>query len=129
MVLAGSVAATRAAAQSPTPLVVLTRDQAIAAAVARHPSLAVASADTSVAHAALVSARARQNPGVSAAYSKATPQCHLIADWPLGLPGVRQARIGIAGLALSTPITLFLVPTLLTAIRGVRYKLPGAHST
>lgn len=38
----------------------------------------------------------------------------------------------IGGLALSTPITLFLVPTLLTAIRGKDYRLPspsGAVST
>ena len=32
----------------------------------------------------------------------------------------------IGGLALSTPITLFLVPTLLVAIRGRDYKLPNA---
>ena len=32
----------------------------------------------------------------------------------------------IGGLALSTPITLFLVPTLLTAIRGRGYMLPAA---
>src|SRR5436309_11076888 len=30
----------------------------------------------------------------------------------------------IGGLALSTPITLFLVPTMLTAIRGPGYMLP-----
>jgi CzcA family heavy metal efflux pump len=30
----------------------------------------------------------------------------------------------IGGLAVSTPITLFLVPTLLTAIRGANYRLP-----
>src|SRR5207247_2566291 len=32
----------------------------------------------------------------------------------------------IGGLALSTPITLFLVPTMLTAIRGPGYMLPVA---
>ena len=31
----------------------------------------------------------------------------------------------IGGLALSTPITLFLVPTLLTTIRGRDYTLPA----
>ncbi|HEY4130298.1 MAG TPA: efflux RND transporter permease subunit, partial [Gemmatimonadaceae bacterium] len=30
----------------------------------------------------------------------------------------------IGGLALSTPITLFVVPTLLVAIRGRDYQLP-----
>jgi multidrug efflux pump subunit AcrB len=35
----------------------------------------------------------------------------------------------IGGLALSTPITLFLVPTLLTAIRGPGYVLPVARPT
>jgi multidrug efflux pump subunit AcrB len=31
----------------------------------------------------------------------------------------------IGGLALSTPITLYVVPTLLVAIRGRDYSLPG----
>jgi multidrug efflux pump subunit AcrB len=33
----------------------------------------------------------------------------------------------IGGLALSTPITLYLVPTLLVAIRGRDYRLPMRH--
>jgi multidrug efflux pump subunit AcrB len=33
----------------------------------------------------------------------------------------------IGGLALSTPITLFMVPTLLVAIRGRNYRLAGVH--
>jgi CzcA family heavy metal efflux pump len=33
----------------------------------------------------------------------------------------------IGGLALSTPITLYVVPTLLVAIRGRGYRLPGAR--
>jgi multidrug efflux pump subunit AcrB len=34
----------------------------------------------------------------------------------------------IGGLALSTPITLYLVPTLLVAVRGRRYRLPAAEA-
>ncbi|HKR08146.1 MAG TPA: efflux RND transporter permease subunit [Gemmatimonadaceae bacterium] len=34
----------------------------------------------------------------------------------------------IGGLALSTPITLFMVPTLLVAIRGPNYRLATAHA-
>jgi multidrug efflux pump subunit AcrB len=33
----------------------------------------------------------------------------------------------IGGLTLSTPITLFVVPTLLVAIRGRNYRLPIEH--
>jgi multidrug efflux pump subunit AcrB len=35
----------------------------------------------------------------------------------------------IGGLALSTPITLYVVPTLLVAIRGRNYRLPGVNFT
>lgn len=34
----------------------------------------------------------------------------------------------IGGLALSTPITLFLVPTVVVALRGENWRLPGAET-
>jgi hypothetical protein len=33
----------------------------------------------------------------------------------------------IGGLALSTPITLFLVPTVVVALRGESWRLPGTE--
>ena len=45
--------------------------------------------------------------------------------WLLGkLPNEAMRRLLIGGLALSTPITLYVVPTLLVAIRGRAYTLP-----
>jgi multidrug efflux pump subunit AcrB len=41
---------------------------------------------------------------------------------------VRRAALElIGGLALSTPITLYVVPTLLVAIRGRDYQLEGTE--
>jgi CzcA family heavy metal efflux pump len=60
-----------------------------------------------------------------------TTLCTLFGLFPLalglGAGSEMQKPLALAvigGLALSTPITLFLVPTLLTAIRGPDYKLP-----
>jgi multidrug efflux pump subunit AcrB len=61
-----------------------------------------------------------------------TTLCTLFGLLPLALglgAGSEQQRplalAVIGGLALSTPITLFAVPTLLVAIRGRGYRLPG----
>jgi CzcA family heavy metal efflux pump len=61
-----------------------------------------------------------------------TTLCTLFGLFPLalglGAGSEMQKPLALAvigGLALSTPITLFLVPTLLTAIRGPDYRLPG----
>lgn len=81
--------ATGARAQPPMPL---RRDQAVAAALARGARLGVASADTAIAAALLLTARARQNPVLGASYTRAVPQYHVVADLPLDLTGQRHAR-------------------------------------
>lgn len=91
----GAVRAATARAQAP-----LTRAQALESAVSRGARLAVARADTAVAGAQLVVARARPNPSLSASYSKSVPNYHVIADIPLDLPMLRQLRVRAARLGL-----------------------------
>jgi outer membrane protein, heavy metal efflux system len=74
----------------------ISRAQAIDAALARGARLGLARADTAVAYAQLASARALQNPTLSASYSKATPRYHVIAELPIDYPGVRRTRIRTA---------------------------------
>lgn len=91
----GAVHAPSARAQAP-----LTRAQALESAVSRGARLAVARADTAVAGAQLLVARARPNPSLSASYSKSVPNYHVIADIPLDLPMLRQLRVRAARLGL-----------------------------
>ena len=79
----------------------LTRAEAIEAAVTRGARLAFAAADTSVAHAQGLSARAFPNPSLSASYSKDTPQYHLSLDLPVDYPWLRDTRIKAAAATLS----------------------------
>lgn len=74
----------------------MSRADAVAAAAARGPRLALAATDTTVAAAQLQSARAWQNPSLGASYSKATPQYHYALDVPLDLPYQRRPRIASA---------------------------------
>ena len=74
----------------------VTREDAIAAALAHGPRLAIAAADTSAARAVLIGARAYANPTVTASLTKDTPQRHVLADLPLDFPWLRRARIGSA---------------------------------
>src|SRR5271157_3477371 len=74
----------------------LTRGQVVAAALAHGPRVALAASDTAAARADLISARAFQNPTVSASYSKDVPQYHASVDLPLDLPWIRSARIRVA---------------------------------
>lgn len=80
----------------------VTRDDAIATAIAGGPRVALARADTAFARAALVTARERQNPGLSATYSTAVPRYHFSVDLPLGAPGARGAGIGSARARLAS---------------------------
>jgi outer membrane protein, heavy metal efflux system len=80
---------------TPTPI---SRTEAVEATVARGARLALARADTAVAFAQLLTARALQNPTLSATYSGAPPKYHLIADLPVDYPGVRRTRIQSAQL-------------------------------
>lgn len=72
------------------------RAAAVETALQRGARLGVAQADTAVAGAALIVARARPNPTVSASYSKARPRYHFTADVPIDFPMLRQLRIRAA---------------------------------
>jgi cobalt-zinc-cadmium efflux system outer membrane protein len=93
--LALCVAAPRWAVAQDAPAVV-TREAAVEAALASGPRLGLARADTSLALAQLLSARARQNPVLATSYSKSTPQYHATLELPLGYPWLRRSRVGSA---------------------------------
>jgi len=84
-----AVCAPRARAQV-TPL---SRAQAVAEAIEHGGRLGVARADTAVANAQLIAARALPNPDLSASYSKSFPNYHVTADVPIDFPYVRGLRI------------------------------------
>ncbi|HET9685013.1 MAG TPA: hypothetical protein VFP15_12980, partial [Gemmatimonadaceae bacterium] len=74
----------------------VSRSTAIERALSRGARLAVARADTAAARAALLSARALENPTLTGTYSKATPQWHVLMDLPISYPWIRNARVGAA---------------------------------
>jgi cobalt-zinc-cadmium efflux system outer membrane protein len=74
----------------------VSRTAAVEQALTRGARLALARADTAAAGAALIGARALENPTVTGTYSKATPQWHVLMDLPLAYPWIRVARIGAA---------------------------------
>src|SRR5215470_3102689 len=74
----------------------VTRDQALAAALARGGRAALGRADTALAAGVLQAARAYPNPTVAATYTQDPPQYHYLADVTLDLPWLRAARIGAA---------------------------------
>jgi cobalt-zinc-cadmium efflux system outer membrane protein len=79
----------------------LTRAAAIDAAVRNGVRLPAARADTLVAAAALVTARALANPTLTASYSKSVPQYHAELELPLPFPLIRNARVGAARFAVT----------------------------
>ncbi len=92
LALGGTVAPARG--QQP-----VTREQAVAAALARGPRVSVAASDTAAARAEVITARAFQNPAVSASYTKDVPQYHVSVELPLDLPWIRSARVAVAAQA------------------------------
>jgi cobalt-zinc-cadmium efflux system outer membrane protein len=78
----------------------LTRADAVQTATERGARLGIARADTAVAGAALLAARALPNPTLNASYSAAYPNYHLIADLPLDFPWLRQLRVQSAQVGL-----------------------------
>lgn len=86
------VLAARLPAQQAARVIPVTRAEAVASALERGPRFGLARADTAVAAAALVSARAWPDPTVSAGYSKSAPQFHASFDIPLELPALRRTR-------------------------------------
>ncbi|MDE3128932.1 MAG: TolC family protein, partial [Gemmatimonadota bacterium] len=93
-----------AAAHAQRPV---SRAEAIAAALARGPRLAVAAADTSAARAALLGAREYANPTLTYSATKDYPRQHVFADIPLDFPWLRQARIAGATAAHRSALDLF----------------------
>lgn len=88
----GCLATTRVVvAQAP-----VRREEAVATAVTQGARLGIARADTAIAYAQLLTARALQNPALSAVYSKAVPNYHVTMDLPFDLPYQRRARVGSA---------------------------------
>src|SRR6476620_3957102 len=93
---AGAVYATPIIAQTGG----LSRTDAVQAAIERGARRGVARADTAVANAGLITARARPNPGLSASYSKSVPNYHVGVDIPIDFPWLRQMRVRAAEFGL-----------------------------
>jgi cobalt-zinc-cadmium efflux system outer membrane protein len=74
----------------------VTRTEAVDAAITLGPRLAVAQADTAVALAALITARALPNPTLAASYTKDPPPYHSTLELPLDFPWLRGPRVGSA---------------------------------
>src|SRR5690348_8344257 len=74
----------------------VSRTDAVEAAMTVGPRLAVATADTMVALAALITARALPNPTLAASYTKDPPPYHTTLEIPLDFPWLRGARVGSA---------------------------------
>jgi len=72
------------------------RAEAVAAALSRRPSLAIARADTTAAGARVIEAQGYPDPALLAGYSKDAPQYHLSIALPLDLGRVRSTRIRAA---------------------------------
>lgn len=117
--LAGAVAMPVAAraqgvldtAISGTPI---TRDAAVAAALARGGTAALGRLDLAAARAQLAMARAYSNPVLAASYSQSAPQVHATLDVPLDLPWFRALRVGSArasaeAMRLGTALTMAVV--------------------
>lgn len=77
----------------------VTRAEAERAALSAGPRVALARADSALARAALVSARALPNPSLNASHTGAPPQKHLIVDVPFDAPWQRGPRISAANAA------------------------------
>jgi cobalt-zinc-cadmium efflux system outer membrane protein len=95
LLVACAVPAASMAGQTP-----LTRTGALQTARERGARLGVAQADTAVAGAAVIAARARPNPSLTGSYSKSFPNYHFALDIPIDFPGLRQTRIRSAELGL-----------------------------
>lgn len=76
----------------------LSRAQAVQDAVTRSPRSGVLVADTAVAFAQLLTARALPNPTLAASYTKSTPTYHVTADFPVDYMWLRGTRVQAAQL-------------------------------
>ena len=91
------VAVGAAGAQQP-----VTREQAVAAALANGPRVARAAPDVAAARAEVTGARAFQNPTALLSYSGSVPRLHAELEVPLDFPWLRRARVGAAQASLAS---------------------------
>jgi cobalt-zinc-cadmium efflux system outer membrane protein len=89
------IVVTSAAVGQATDARPLTRAEAVASALASGVRLRLARADTAVAFAELLSARAFQNPNLISEYTKSTPQLHFTAELPFDYT-LRNTRVRVA---------------------------------
>jgi len=78
----------------------LSRSDAIQTAIDRGARLGLSRAETAVASAGLITARARPNPSLTTSYSKSFPNYHVAVDVPFDFPWLRQLRVRSAELGL-----------------------------
>ena len=93
----GQPATAPTAGEPPRPI---TRADAVALALSRGTSAAVARADTAAARAELTVAQARPNPTLSTSYTGSVPRVHATVDVPIDLPAYRALRVGGARASL-----------------------------
>jgi outer membrane protein, heavy metal efflux system len=96
LILSGIWSPLSSSVRAQAGLTPISREQAVEAALVRGARLGLARADTALAFAQLLTARALQNPTLSTVYSGAVPKYHITADQPIELPGIRRARIQAA---------------------------------
>jgi outer membrane protein TolC len=100
LLAAGAVLAAHGAALS-SQTIPYSRAGAVQTALDRGARLGVARADTAVASAALITARARPNPTFTATYSKSRPRGHFLMDVPIDYPMLRQLRVRAAQIGVN----------------------------
>src|SRR5258708_15076860 len=94
----------------------LSRAQAVQDAVTRSPRSGVLLADTAVAFAQLLTARALPNPTLSASYTKSTPMYHVTADFPVDHMWLRGLRVRAAELGRSAALYRYMFGRAIVAL-------------
>ena len=111
-----------AARRQPVPIRAVTREEAIAIALATSTRHTIARSDSASAAAQLVSARQYENPTLSTSYTSAAPQAHVLLDIPVDWPGQRAPRIAAARAQLgAATIRLNLADALLAVDTDTAY--------
>ena len=82
----------------------MSRSQAVAAALARGPRIAIARADADAVRATVALARQWENPVLALDYTRDTPRQHYSVAVPLDLPALRRARVGAARAGLDAAV-------------------------
>ena len=117
---------------------VLTRAEAIQAALGSSVLVSAIGADTMAAAARLRTALEYPNPTFTASYSRAVPQNHFSVEFPLDLPNVRGARVAAAKAARTSARFSFLaarasielaVDTMYTVAQGAELRAVLSRAT